>query len=96
MFKKLREKIKGLQNNIKAMSNKDKQVDNNNYNNDNQSQQKEINIIQPIIQSSIEAVKEVPIPISKPMIPFQPPAVIQTELKPIPPQYTYYKIYNRN
>ena len=96
MFKKLREQIKGLQNNIKAMSNKDKQVDNNNYNNDNQSQQKEINIIQPIIQRSIEAVKEVPIPISKPMMPFQPPAVIQTELKPIPPQYNYYKIYNRN
>lgn len=96
MFKKLRDQIKGLQNNIKAISNNDKQVDNNNYNNDNQLQQKKINIIQPIIQRSIEAVKEVPIPISKSMMPFQPPAVIQTELKPIPPQYTYYKIYNRN
>ena len=96
MFKKLRDQITGLQNNIKAISKNDKQVDNNNYNNDNQLQQKKINIIQPIIQRSIEAVKEVPIPISKSMMPFQPPAVIQTELKPIPPQYTYYKIYNRN
>lgn len=93
MFKKLKEQIKELQNNIKSISYNDKQ-ENNNYYNSNQSKEKEINIIQPIIQRL--NVEEAPLPIPKPMIALQPPPVIQTQFKPIPPQYTYYKIYNRN